>query len=414
MSDYFDELETRDPEDRSEAQFAALRANLAEALETAPGLATHLGGADIAALTDRAALAGLPVLRKADLVELQKADPPFGGLTTRAAATFPHIFQSPGPIYEPGMDTPDWWRFGRALYAAGVRAGDVLHNSFAYHLTPAGHMLESGARALGAGVIPGGVGNTEAQVAAAADIGATAYTGTPDFLRVMLEKAAELGRTLPIRRALVSGGPLFPSLRAEYAARGIACLQCYATADLGLIAYETHENGAPLEGMLVDEGVIVEILRPGTADPVPEGEVGEVVITALNADYPLVRFATGDLSAVLPGPSPCGRTNTRIRGWMGRADQTTKVRGMFVRPEQIAAIVARHPEVEKARLTVTREDEQDRMTLAVETATPGAELAAAVANTMREVLKLRGEAEADIPGSLPNDGKVIDDRRKFD
>jgi len=312
------------------------------------------------------------------------------------------------------MDTPDWWRFGRALYAAGVRAGDVLHNSFAYHLTPAGHMLESGARALGAGVIPGGVGNTEAQVAAAADIGATAYTGTPDFLRVMLEKAAELDRTLPIRRALVSGGPLFPSLRAEYAARGIACLQCYATADLGLIAYETHENGAPLEGMLVDEGVIVEILRPGTADPVPEGEVGEVVITALNADYPLVRFATGDLSAVLPGPSPCGRTNTRIRGWMGRADQTTKVRGMFVRPEQIAAIVARHPEVEKARLTVTREDEQDRMTLAVETATPGAELAAAVADTMREILKLRGEAEADIPGSLPNDSKVIDDRRKFD
>ena len=414
MTDFFDELETRDPVERVEAQFSALRAILAEAIETAPGLAPHLGGIEFDALTGPEALARLPVLRKAALVDLQKTDPPFGGLTTRAASTFPHIFQSPGPIYEPGMDTPDWWRFGRALYAAGLRAGDVVHNSFAYHLTPAGHMLESGARALGAGVIPGGVGNTEAQVTAAADIGATAYTGTPDFLRVMLQKADELGRPLAIRRAMVSGGPLFPSLRAAYRDRAIACLQCYATADLGLIAYETHENGEPHDGMVVDEGVILEILRPGTGDPVPDGEVGEVVVTALNADYPLLRFATGDLSAVLPGASPCGRTNRRIRGWMGRADQTTKVRGMFVRPEQIAAIVARHPEVLKARLTVDRADETDSMTLSVEAREPSPDLAAAVAETMRDVLKLRGEVEAEIPGALPNDGKVIDDIRTYD
>ena len=414
MPDYFDELETREAHERDEAQFAALRANLAEALETAPGLARHLGETDPEALTDRAALAGLPVLRKAELVALQREDPPFGGLTTRAATTFPHIFQSPGPIYEPGMDTPDWWRFGRALYAAGVRAGDVVHNSFAYHLTPAGHMMESGARALGAGVIPGGVGNSEAQMTAAADVGATAYAGTPDFLKVMLDKADEFDRRLSISRALVSGGPLFASLREEYGRRGIACLQCYATADLGLVAYETHENGLPHDGMVVDEGVILEILRPGSSEPVPEGEVGEVVVTALNPDYPLIRFATGDLSAVLPGPSPCGRTNTRIRGWMGRADQITKVRGMFVRPEQIAEIVARHPEVAKARLSVERTDEADHMTLAIEADPPSAELARAVAATMREVLKLRGEVEADLPGSLPNDGKVIDDMRKFD
>jgi len=263
-------------------------------------------------------------------------------------------------------------------------------------------------------VIPGGTGNTEAQVTAAHDIGATAYSGTPDFLKTMLERAEALERPLSIARALVSGGPLFASLREDYGRRGIACLQCYATADLGLIAYETHENGMPHPGMVVDEGVIVEILRPGTGDPVPDGEVGEVVVTTLNSDYPLVRFATGDLSSVLPGPSPCGRTNMRIRGWMGRADQTTKVKGMFVRPEQIAAILARHPGVLKGRLTVSREAEQDRMTLTVETAEPSPDLAAAVAETMRDVLKLRGDVEADIPGSLPNDGKVIDDIRKFD
>ncbi len=415
MPDYFDDLETREPEARDAAQFETLRRELTEALELAPGLAAHLGPVDLDALTDRAALARLPVLRKSDLVERQRADPPFGGLTTRAATTFPHVFQSPGPIYEPGMDTPDWWRFGRAIYAAGVRAGDVVLNAFAYHLTPAGHMLESGARALGAAVIPGGVGNSEAQATAAADLRATAYTGTPDFLKVLLEKADELGRPLAIAQALVSGGPLFPAMREGYGARGIVCLQCYATADLGLIAYETMDDaGQPNPGMVVDEGVILEIVRPGTGDPVPEGEVGEIVVTALNPDYPLVRFATGDLSAVLPGPSPCGRTNLRIRGWMGRADQTTKVRGMFVRPEQIAAVVARHPEIAKARLTVSREDDQDQMHLAVEVANPPDGVAEAVAETLRDVLKLRGSVEAVAPGSLPNDGKVIDDTRKFD
>jgi phenylacetate-CoA ligase len=412
MTEHYDDLETREPAAREAALFAGLRAQLRAALAAAPGLARHLEGVEPEAVTGRAALARLPVLRKAALIGLQAADPPFGGLTTRPADGFEHIFQSPGPIYEPGMTSvPDWWRLARALHAAGFRRGDIAHNAFAYHLTPAGHMLESAAKALGCTVIAGGVGNTEAQVAAAAHAPATCYMGTPDFLKVMLDKAAELGRDLSrIRRAWVSGGPLFPSLRAEYEGRGIACLQGYATADVGLIAYETEAR----EGMVVDEGVILEIVRPGTGEPLPEGEVGEVLVTVLNPDYPLVRFATGDLSAVLPAPSPCGRTNMRIRGWMGRADQTTKVKGMFVRPEQIAEIVRRHPEVLKARLTVARAGEQDVMTLAVEAQSPSPELAARVRETMVSVLKLKGEVEADIPGSLPNDGKVIDDLRKFD
>jgi phenylacetate-CoA ligase len=412
MTDFHDDLETRDPGAREAALFDCLRGQIALAQAKAPGLAAHLAGVDPAAVTDRAALARLPVLRKSALAELQKAAPPFGGLTTRAAADFDHVFQSPGPIYEPGMSSaPDWWRMARALHAAGFRRGDIAHNVFAYHLTPAGHMMESGARALGCAVLAGGVGNTEAQVTAAADVGVTGYIGTPDFLKVLLDKAAETGRDLSrIRRALVSGGPLFPSLRREYVERGIACLQCYATADVGLIAYET----AAMEGMVVDEGVIVEIVRPGTGDPVPDGDVGEVLVTALNPDYPLIRFATGDLSAVLAGASPCGRTSMRIKGWMGRADQTTKVKGMFVRPEQIAEIASRHPEVLKARLTVTRSGEQDAMSLAIEARAPSPELAAAVRETMQAVLKLRGEVEADVPGSLPNDGKVIDDIRKYD
>jgi phenylacetate-CoA ligase len=412
MTDFYDDFETREQAEREAAQFECLRGQIARAQAEAPGMARHLEGVDPAAVTDRAALARLPVLRKTALAELQKADPPFGGLTTRPAAAFEHVFQSPGPIYEPGLSSePDWWRMARAIHAAGFRRGDIVHNSFAYHLTPAGQMMESGARALGCAVLAGGVGNTEAQVGAAADIGVTGYIGTPDFLKVMLDKADEIGRDLSrIRRALVSGGPLFPSLRQEYTDRGIACLQCYATADVGLIAYETPA----LEGMVCDEGAIVEIVRPGTGDPVPDGEVGEVLVTALNGDYPLIRFATGDMSAVLAGASPCGRTNMRIKGWMGRADQTTKVKGMFVRPEQIAEIVGRHAEVLKARLTVTRIGEQDAMTLAVEAEAPSPELAAAVRETMQAVLKLRGEVEADGPGSLPNDGKVIDDIRKFD
>ncbi|MDT8342888.1 MAG: phenylacetate--CoA ligase family protein [Thermohalobaculum sp.] len=408
---HYDDLETRSPEAREAAQFASLRAQIRTAKAAAPGIARLLDGVEPGDVADRAALARLPVLRKSALVEMQKVAPPFGGLTTRPATAFDHVFQSPGPIYEPGMSSvPDWWRLARALHAAGFRKGEVVLNSFAYHLTPAGMMLDAGARALGCAVLPGGVGNSEAQAGAAADLGVTGYIGTPDFLKVLIEKAAELGRELSFARAWVSGGPLFPSLRAFYAERGIPCLQGYATADLGSIAYETPA----MEGMVVDEGVIVEIVRPGTGDPVPEGEVGEVVVTALNPDYPLIRFATGDLSAVLPGASPCGRTNMRIKGWMGRADQTTKVKGMFVRPEQIAAIVVRHPEVAKARLSVTREGEQDRMTLAIETSAPSPELAARVRETMQAVLKLKGEVEADLPGALPNDGKVIDDLRKFD
>ncbi|MEM7236263.1 MAG: AMP-binding protein [Pseudomonadota bacterium] len=402
-------LETRTPAARDASQFDCLRAQISDAQSLAPGMAAQLAVIDPATVTDRAALAQIPLLRKSALIELQRANPPFGGLTTRPTAEITWLFQSPGPIYEPGMDAPDWWRFGRALAAAGIGSGDIVHNSFAYHLTPAGQMFESGARAVGASVIAGGIGNTEAQVIAASDLGATAYAGTPDFLNVMLEKAGELGRTLKIGTAIVSGGPLFPSLRQSYADRGITCLQCYGTADLGLIAYETGGADGPNPGMIVDEGVILEIVRPGTGDPVPEGEVGEVVVTLLNPDYPLLRFATGDMSAILAGASPCGRTNMRIKGWLGRADQTTKVKGMFVRPEQIAEITRRLNLI-KARLTVDRRDEQDVMHLLYD----GEADAGTVATAMRDVLKLRGTAERIAGTDMPNDGKVIDDIRKFD
>ncbi|MEM6662995.1 MAG: AMP-binding protein [Pseudomonadota bacterium] len=407
MSDFYDALETRDPATREAEQFEALRAQIAAAQANAPGFSAHLAGVDAASVTDRAALARLPVLRKSSLVEMQKENPPFGGLTTQPASAFDYVFQSPGPIYEPGMAKPDWWRFARALYAGGLRPEDIVINCFAYHLTPAGMLFDNGARALGATVLPGGVGNTEAQVNAAADVGATAYAGTPDFLKIMMEKAAELGRDLKIRKAIVGGGPLFPQVRQFYIDNGISCVQGYGTADLGSIAYETPA----MEGMTTDEGVIVEIVRPGTGDPVPEGEVGEVLVTLLNEDYPLIRFATGDMSAVLAGPCPTGRTAMRIKGWMGRADQTTKVKGMFVRPEQIAQIVARHPEIAKARLTVDRDGDNDVMRLAAEG--DGVDVDSLVA-TMRDILKLGGTAEAVAPGSLPNDGKVIDDVRKFD
>ncbi|MEM6971483.1 MAG: AMP-binding protein [Pseudomonadota bacterium] len=406
-------LETRDPETRIAAQFEALRAQLAASVQLAPALGAQLGDTDPAAVTDPAALARLPVLRKSDLLARQTAAPPFGGLATRRPEEFDHLFQSPGPIYEPGMSSvSDWWRFARALNAAGIGAGDRVLNCFGYHLTPAGTMLESGARALGASVIPGGVGNAEAQLRAASDLGATAYIGTPDFLKILLDRAEEAGTRLALSRAWVSGGALFPALREAYRAAGITCLQGYATADLGSIAYETMAEGVPCDGLVVDEGVILEILRPGTGDPVAPGEVGEVVVTLLNEDYPLLRFATGDLSAMLDGASPCGRTGPRIRGWMGRADQTTKVRGMFVRPEQIAAILARHAEAEKARATVGRSGEQDTLSLAVETT--DAASAAALAETARDVLKLRAEVTCVAPGNLPNDGKVIDDTRQYD
>ncbi len=401
----YDARETRSAEARAADLARELPAQIARAM-AAPGLAAHLAGVDPAAVTDLAALARLPVLRKAGLGEAQKAAPPFGGFTLRGVAGMDHVFQSPGPIYEPGSRARDWWRLGRFLHACGIGRGDVVQNCFSYHLTPAGMMFESAAAAVGATVLPAGTGQTELQAQAAQDVGSTTYAGTPDYLKVILDKADEMGLALRFAKAAVSGGALFPSLRQEYADRGIACHQCYATADLGLIAYESAGG----EGMIVDEGVIVEIVTPGTGDPVPEGEVGEVVVTTFNPDYPLVRFATGDLSAVLPGVSPCGRTNMRIRGWMGRADQTTKVKGMFVRPEQVAALVARHPEVMRARVVVTREGEQDAMAVQVEA--DGGD-AAAIAASVQEVLKLKGTVELHPPGSLPRDGKVIDDRRSY-
>ncbi|MCQ0969150.1 AMP-binding protein (plasmid) [Paracoccus sp. TK19116] len=406
MTGYYDELETRDPEERTKALASALPQAIRDARK-APAIADLLGDIDAEAITSVAALATLPLIRKAELSAAQRTSPPFGGFTTRPAAEFEHIFQSPGPIYEPGRSGGDWWRMGRFLHAAGVGSGDIVHNCFSYHLTPAGMMFEAGARAVHASVLPAGTGQVDLQVRAAADIGTTVYAGTPDFLKVILDRADELDVTLGFRRAVVGGGALFPALRRTYADRGITTLQCYATADLGSIAYETDA----MEGMIVDEGVVVEIVRPGTGDPVGEGEVGEVVVTTLNADYPLIRFATGDLSAVMPGISPCGRTNTRIRGWMGRADQTTKIKGMFVRPEQVAALVARHPEIARARVIADREDDMD--TLLVQLESPGGVIDAYAAS-VADTLKLRGRVEVVAPGSLPNDGLVIEDRRRYE
>ncbi|TVP73731.1 MAG: phenylacetate--CoA ligase family protein [Rhodobacteraceae bacterium] len=402
----FDDLETRSEAQRTDAIARALPKVLTAA-KTAPGLAAHLGDIAPETVIDRAALAALPVLRKSDLVSAQAAKPPFGGLNATALADFEHVFQSPGPIYEPGRVARDWWRLGRFLHASGIGRGDILQNCFSYHLVPAGMMFENAARAVGATVLPAGTGQTELQVTAARDIGCTAYAGTPDFLKIILEKADEMEIALSITKAVVGGGALFPSLRDFYASRGITCRQCYATADLGNIAYETDA----MEGMIVDEGVIVEIVRPGTGDPVPEGEVGEIVVTNLNPDYPLIRFATGDLSAVLPGESPCGRTNMRIKGWMGRADQTTKIKGMFVRPEQVAALVSRHDEIHRARVVASRAGEKDVMTVRIETRATNPAL---YEDTVLSTLKLRGQVELVPPGSLPNDGLVIEDLRRYD
>ncbi|WP_134680806.1 phenylacetate--CoA ligase family protein [Paracoccus ravus] len=403
---FYDELETRSADERAAWLAQELPAALARA-HTAPAMARILQGVEAEGVTTREALASLPVIRKSELSEAQKKQPPFGGFTTRRPHEFENIFQSPGPIYEPGRRGNDWWRLGRFLFAAGVGPGDIVHNCFGYHLTPAGMMFESAARAVDAAVLPAGTGQTELQVRAAVDIGTTVYAGTPDYLKIILDKADEMGQRLALTRATVSGGALFPSLRQSYAERGIATVQCYATADLGLIAYETPA----CEGMIVDEGVIVEIVRPGTGLPVPEGEVGEVVVTTLNPDYPLVRFATGDLSAVMPGESPCGRSNMRIRGWMGRADQTTKIKGMFVRPEQVAVLVSRHPEIRRARVLADRAGEMDVMTVQLETDTQDA---ARYETAVLDTLKLRGRIELVAPGSLPNDGKVIEDRRSYD
>ncbi len=412
MSRYYDELETRTPEQREADLFEQLRVQIAHAQKSAPYFADSLAGVDPAAVRTRADLARLPVVRKSDLIERQRQAPIFGGLTGIAPPELAQVFASPGPIFEPGSSRQDGWRFARALYAAGIRAGDILHNCFSYHFTPAGMMVESAARALGCAVVPGGVGQTELQVQVMAHVRPRAYVGTPSFLKLILDKADELGADLSsLQCALVSGEYLPPSLRDAMAARGITVRQCYATADLGLIAYESEA----MEGMIVDEGILLEIVRPGTGDPVPEGEVGEVVVTRLDPDYPLIRFATGDLSAVLPGPSPCGRTNLRIKGWLGRADQTAKVRGMFVHPSQVAAILKRHPELGRGRLVLTRENDLDAMTLRVELAgEPPSGLTDAVVASIREVTKLRGEVEFVAPGSLPNDGKVIDDQRQIE
>jgi phenylacetate-CoA ligase len=405
--DHLDQLETRDPDERERDFFARLPAFVAQAMR-APGWAAQLAGVDPSAVASRAALAALPLLRKSELAARQKARPPFGGFNVTPAERVRRLLMSPGPIFEPEGKGEDAWGAARALYAAGFRAGDVVHNSFSYHLTPGGFIMESGAHALGCAVVPAGTGNTEQQVEAIAHFKPSGYLGTPDFLKVLLDAAEKAGKDASsLRRALVSGAALPASLRAELAARGVAVRQCYATADVGVIAYESAES----EGMIVNETLLVEIVRPGTGDPVAAGEVGEVVVTSLNPDYPMIRLATGDLSAVLPGRSPCGRSNMRIKGWMGRADQTTKVKGMFVPPGAVAEVGRRHPELGRLRLVVARAGEQDTMTLLAECAAPAAGLQQAIAATLRAVTKLGGEVELVAVGSLPNDGKVIADER---
>ena len=409
MPEFYDDKEWRPPELRQRELYLKLPGLIARAM-TAPGWTEQLAGFDPASITSRAALAGLPVLRKSDLKERQQLKPPFGGFNVTAPAKLKRLLMSPGPIFEPEGHGVDWWNAARALFAAGFRGGDVVHNAFAYHLSPGGFSLESGAHALGCAVIPGGVGNTEQQVEAIAHLRPSGYTGTADFLKIVLDTAEKAGKNVSsLKHALVSGAALSPSLRAEFDARGIAVLQAYAAAELGVIAYETLAR----EGMIINESIIVEIVRPGSGDPVSDGEVGEVVVTSFNADYPMMRLATGDLSAVLPGRSPCGRTNMRIKGWMGRADQTTKIKGMFVHPGQVVEVAKYHPELGRVRLRVTREAEQDVMTLAAECAAPASALKDAVAATLQAVTKLKGHVELVAPGTLPNDGKIIADERSY-
>ncbi len=411
--EHFDSLETRNPQQRDKEQFAAIRAQIANAQKKAPYFARVLGGVNAADIKDRAALARLPVTRKSDFVEVQKADPPFAGMTTLPVAELGRVFMSPGPVFDPEGGRGDYWRLARAMFAAGFRQGELVHNTFSYHFTPAGFMADMGAHALGCAVFPGGTGQTEMQVAAIASLRPQCYIGTPSFLRIILEKGDELKADLSsLKKALVSAEALPASLRTWLNGRGVATLQCYAIADLGLVAYESPAQ----EGMIVDEGVLIELVRPGTGEPVAPGEVGEVVVTTLTPEYPLIRFATGDLSAALPGISPCGRTNMRIKGWMGRADQTAKVRGMFVKPSQMADVAKRHSEIRKYRLIIDHDDRKtDRMTLNCEVDGVGGDaLASKIAATIREVCNLRGEVAFKPVGSLPNDGKVIDDVRKYD
>lgn len=413
MSNHFDALETRDPAQREAALLAALPKQVAHAKANAPAFGKSLQSVDAASVNSRAALAKLPVIRKHELLEQQqkqRSTDIFGGFSAIAyGKAMPRIFASPGTIYEPEGARGDYWRMARAIFAAGFRENELIHNCFSYHFTPAGSMMETGAHALGCTVFAGGIGQTEQQVQAMAELKPAGYIGTPSFLKIIVEKAAEMGVAMPsVRKALVSGEAFPPSLRDWLAERGIAGYQCYATADLGLIAYETSAR----EGLVLDEGVIVEIVRPGTGDPVPEGEVGELVVTTLNPDYPLIRFGTGDLSAVLPGTCPTGRTNARIKGWMGRADQTTKVRGMFVHPGQVAEVTKRFPAIKRARLVVSGEMANDQLTLKVETL-ESAGLAEKISEAVRDVTKLRAEIALVEVGSLPNDGKVIEDARSY-
>jgi phenylacetate-CoA ligase len=415
-SPYYDRLETRAPAQREHELFSQLPAQVAHAKTKAPYWAALLADVAPEAIDSRGALAGLPVTRKSELAKLQADHPPLGGLAAIQPGHAGRIFSSPGPIYELEGIATDYGRFSRAFFAAGFRAGELVVNAFSYHLTPGGWMMDAGVRALGAVPIPAGTGQSEQQAAVIAHLRPAGWSGTPDFLKVVLDKGDELKLDLSsLTKALVSGGALFPALRQAYAARGIRTLQCYATAELGLIAYESAAaDGSPHPGLIVDEQIIVEIVRPGTGDAVPEGEVGEVVVTNLNPVLPLLRFATGDLSAVLPGASPCGRTAPRIRGWMGRADQVTKVKGMFVHPAQVAEVLKRHPEVAKARLEVRREGDQDAMLLRCEAANSPESLARGLAESLQNITKLKGEVVLVIPGSLPNDGKVIDDQRRYD
>ena len=408
MSEHYDALETRDSRERENALFAALPAQLIHARDNTAYFARMLDGVEVRAVTTRALLATLPVTRKSDLHDLQQSTLPFGGMTATPPGRLARLFVSPGPIYDPEGVASDYWGMARALFAAGFRPGDIVHNAFSYHLTPAGSMFETGARALGCAVIPAGVGQTEMQVAAIAALRPDAFVGTPSFLKLLLEKADELNADVgSLKRALVSGEAFLAPVREMLKRRGIDACQAYGSADLGLIAYESPAR----EGMISAENIIVEIVRPGTGDPVAAGEVGEVVVTTFNRDYPLLRFATGDLSAVLPGISPCGRTNLRIRGWMGRADQTTKVRGMFVHPQQVAEIIKRHPQVAKARLIVSHVDGNDAMRLLCESA--AALNVDSVAASIREITKLRSDVQTVAPGSLPNDGRVIEDLRVY-
>ncbi len=414
MTPFFDALESRTPAQREAALMAALPAQIAHAQKAASAFTSLFAGVEAASVTSRGALAHLPVTRKHELLDLQKANrtrDAFGGFSTlMRGPKMPRVFSSPGPIYEPEGNGKDYWRAGRAMYAAGFRAGDLAHNSFSYHMTPGAFIMESGLHAVGCTVFPAGVGQTEQQLQAIAELKPDGYTGTPSFLRILVEKAIETGSDISsMRKGLVGGEAFPPSLRDWFSEHGMAIYQSYATADLGLIAYETESR----EGLVIDEGVIVEIVRPGTGDPVPEGEVGELVVTTLNADYPLIRFGTGDLSAVLAGTCPTGRTNARIKGWMGRADQTTKIRGMFVHPGQVADITRRFPEVLKARLVVSGEMANDSMTLQVEANAMPQGLELRIGEAIRDVTKLRGDVELKVPGSLPNDGKVIEDARSY-